>query len=345
MKYNNIILTSVGLVSLGFSQVTPQVSSLVTSDVVGYETLNKQIGFNYFGLRLVEDSIFRGTVGAVSGATITLDREVSVSTNSHLVEITSGLAEGTVIEITNGSGLNITIQEDLSNEVFPGDTVTIRPVQTLASIFGANNNQSLVSGVSYAGSDQIWVPNRGGDFNKYAYLQAGFSGQEEGWYSSLDDGATINLINPEEIKLNYIDGIIINSRSVGEIIVYGNVKLTPTSIAITTDFTYIGTNYPAGATLDTVLVNASTSNLESSSSFGGSDQLLIPDGDGGLNKYAYLQSGFLGQSEGWYTSEDGINITAVNGSEVELSSGLIISRGSDIDKNITLSVPETYNNF
>ena len=337
MKFNNLILTASALASVSFAQVT--------SDVVGYETLEKQVGFNYFGLRLVESSTFTGTVATVSGATLTLSSETSVATDSHLLEITSGVAEGTVIEINNGSGSDINISQDLSSEIAAGDTVTIRPVQTLASIFGTNNDQNLVSTASYGGSDQVWVPNRTGDFEKYAYLQAGFFGQQEGWYSSNDDGVTIEAINPETVKLNYVDGIIVNSRNTAEIIVSGTVKTTLTSIAITNDFTYIGTNYPAGATLGSVLTDQNTSNLESASSFGASDQVLIPDGNGNLTRYAYLQQGFFGQNEGWYTSEDGINSTPVNASEIELTSGAIISRANSIDKNITLNAPDSYSDL
>ncbi len=195
------------------------------SEVVGYETLSIDAGFNFIGLRLHEKPLATGTFETVTATTA---QDVGADF--------SGVTGGTfILEIEDGSGI---IQEITSASI-SGDTITvadlsgvsndvgysIRPSATLSSAFGdAAANVILDSGNgSSAGADQVWLWN-GTNFDQYyfdnALLDLGTFLTEETWVNigtgAAIDGASIDLV--------YADGIVLISNSGTDITIAGDLK-------------------------------------------------------------------------------------------------------------------------
>ena len=64
----------------------------------------------------------------------------------------------------------ITTPDDLSATVTAGVSYTIRPISTIASVFGETNSGGLTGGPSAATSDVIFVPDGAGGFNEFFFF-------------------------------------------------------------------------------------------------------------------------------------------------------------------------------
>jgi len=327
MKLTNIILA-------GLLAAAPVAFGQATSKVVGYETLTVNSGFNYLGLRLLEQTVASGTVASVSAANVTLDAAPTVDTGVYLFEITSGTAAGTVIEIDSVADTIVTLTADLSAELAAGDSYSIRPAHTLASVFGDANSAGLNSAATFGGCDQIWLPDGAGDFVQYAYLAGNArAGTVDRWVDS-----DLNDVDATSIVLNYTDGVIVNAQSTGSFIVSGEVKTTSTSIALTNTFNYLGSVYPAGSTIETAFGASNSSGLLSVATFGGCDQIWLPNSSGDFDKYAYLAGNARAGTVDRWVDSDSVD---VDPSTIELTSGAILVK-NDADKNIVVSQPSSY---
>ena len=319
------VAIAVGLASPAFGQAV--------SPVVGYETLAVEPGFNFLGLRLHEKLEFSGSIVSVSGTTVTLGSAPAVSDGLTLFEVTTGAAAGSVIEIVSVAGSDVTLSEDLSAELVAGDGVDIRASATLETVFGANNEINLTSSSSFGTSDQVLVPDGSGGFDTFAFVEGNaFLGTADGWQDA--DG---NSVDPADINLVYTDSVLVNSVEGNDLVISGALKTTPTTVALTLPFNFIGTAYPVGVTLATAFGANNESDLESSSSFGTSDQVLVPDGSGGFNTFAFVEgNAFLGTPAGWQDS-DGNSVDATTVS-LGSNSGIIVNLNGE-PLNVPFSTP------
>jgi len=144
-----------------------------TSDIVGYETVSLTTGFNALGARLVQPTVLAGTFDGDNNTELT-DSSADFST------LTANTPY--VLQITDSDGFNeVFITLDLSDSTsittqiaalgdFSSASYTIRPAETIASLFGTNNSAGLTSTTDPTTSDQIWVSDDNGGFTEYFFF-------------------------------------------------------------------------------------------------------------------------------------------------------------------------------
>ncbi len=340
MKTNSLkAAAALGLSALLAGSVIAQSKS----KPVGYETIDLVEDFNYVGLRLHEIPVGSGATSSVSGQTIEVPDGIAdslLSSTKYLFEVTSGDAAGDVVVINsfNATADSLTLAEDISANLQVGDGFTIRPVSNIATVFGSNNTVGLVSQAGFGDSDQVWIPQADGSFNKYYYAAGGGLGAVEGWKDS-SGGA----VDPNTVEIVYTNGLLIYAQSSKSMVVSGAVKLTPTSLSLKSRFNYTSSIYPVGSNLVSFFGADAAEDglLESQAGFGDSDQIWLPNNTGGFDKYYYGAGGGLGAVEGWKTS-DGVAVE--NPSLVELPPGFIVVRaGTDSGRVVVANQPVFYN--
>ncbi len=334
---------------------TAAAQNSAASSPVGYETLTFSSGFTPVGLRLHEAPVASGVITAVDDTSISASgtdfTSVLDADTEYVLEIEGD--SGVIAVINTWAGSDITTPSSLVGEVTVNTTTfTLRPVATLATVFGAANSAGLATGSgSSAGADQVWVPDGSGNFNRYyfdlfappAFSDPGWvqTGQEGGVADALVDAATINLV--------YADGVVMNSPAGGEFVVTGSVKLTNTELSVNPGFTFVSSVAPTGANLATAFGSEAvdtpdiTSSIATGSgSSAGADQIWVPDGSGNFNRYyfdLFAPPGFASPS--WVqTGQDGAVDAAVNGSTIELPSGFVVN--STAGGNVVQAVPGFY---
>jgi len=339
MKTN---LTKVAVASLTALVIGHASAQESVSKPVGYETLNLVTGFNYIGLRLHEAPVISGEPTLVDGAVVTVADGVADALTpgeTYILEVTEGDATGDTVLISSFDAANdtLTLSIDLSANLFPNDAVfTIRPSADLESVFGLSNSANLTSGPGLATSDQVWIPNGSGGYNKYFYGEGGGFGVQEGWKDSSE-----NLVTAADVNLVYTNGIIVFALAPNDLVVSGSVKVTPTTYSLQTKFNLVGSVYPVGATLSSLFGAANESQLTSGPGIATSDQVWIP-GVGGFEKYFYGEGGGFGVQEGW---KDSAEVLVPDPADVDIPSGLIIFRQSESESFVFGSEPTFYANL
>jgi hypothetical protein len=288
---------------------------------VGYETLAISPGFNYAGLRLQGAPLYAGTFETVGSGSLTDTGATFALTaaTTYVIEINDGSGIITEVLGSAASGDTITTADNLSAAgVANGASYTIREAATLSSIFGANNSAGLVGGFGgIGGADVIFVPNGSGGLDQYYYDDL-----EASW-------ADVNGIpvNGALVPVVYTDGLIISATASVNLVVTGEVKTEPTAATVAGGFNYIGSVYPAGATLSSAFDSAVPTLDRGFGGIGGADVFFVPDGLGGLNQYYY---------DDLELSWADVNGLPVDGSLIQLPSGVIFSNeGSPISLKIT----------
>jgi hypothetical protein len=323
------------LLAMMSGQVFAQ-DSRKTSQPVGIQTLTYQRGFNYLGLQLIGRVEGTANVAGVNGVNVVVENTDDRSRDGTFIfEISGGAGDG-IVTTASVMGRNVVTDDDLSSRIDHSSKVTFREIQTLASVFGETNRVNLASGGSFGTCDQIWIPDGKARFEKYAYLVANpFTQQVARWEDSHG-----NLIDPKTVTLIYTDAIIINAVAANDLLLTGFIKLGKTSFALTTTFNYLSSVYPGGLTLGG---SNFKDTFTSTGIFGPWDQLWLPNGAGGFDKYAYIQgNGFTGRATGWY-DELGIMVDPENISIV--STGIIIFRALGHAKNVICDAPDFYDSL
>lgn len=291
MKTNTLkAAAAVGLSALLIGSAAAQESK---SKPVGYETITVPNGFSYAGLRLHEAPVASGEVVSVpGGATVTVADGVADALTdgvAYIFEVTSGDAIGAVVTVDSfDAGADTVTVSDaaISDDFADGDSFTIRPAATLASVFGADNSAGIDAGFGgTGGADQIWVPNGAGGFDKYYFDDLSPDNFTAEWV----DATTTNSVDPATVNLIYTDGIIILGGGTADntFVVSGSVKLTPTNFALASGFNYLSSVSPAGATIETMFGATNSAGLDAGfGGTGGADVVWIPVG-AGFDKYYF----------------------------------------------------------
>lgn len=297
---------------------------------VGYTTETFKAGqFNIFGLTLHNPVLATGQIDAVSGATLTddeVDFDAVLTSGTYIMEITSGVLEGGIQDVTVWSGNTITTPQDLSADLVIGDTYQIRAAKTIGEVFGVSNQAGLQQG-DVSTADMLWIPNGAGGFKKYYYANAVGILISAGWKNS-DTGNT----DQSQTPLVYTDGMILERRGGTDLdlVVTGEVKLESTLIAVNQDYTYMGATFPAGVSLG----NSGLENYVGHGDVSTADMLWFPDGNGGFVKYYYASPVGILITAGWKNTDTG----NTDQSAVELPSGFFIEKRT-ADFNALISPP------
>jgi hypothetical protein len=326
------------------------------SKPVGYETLEINQQFNYIGLRLLGAPLATSTVATAENGAITL-ASGEVADGTVIVEVVDGDAAGAVVVGTVAAG-SISVPAELLDNLEVENTVTVRAPQSLASVFGADG-ASLTGSAGQGGADLVLVPDGSGAFDTYWYSSGGFGGVGAGWKqvdpatgeSSNVDGAAVTLV--------YTDGLIIQNRGANNsVVVSGSVKTTGTAPALTTQFNYLSTIYPAGATLSSAFDEAGSpgvlraGTLTASAGQGGADLVFIPNGAVAIAEgapdfdiYWYSSGGFGGAGAGWKKvdaetgASNNVDSTTVS---LDSASGIVIQNRGDLPQGVSIGAPAFY---
>lgn len=329
------VAAAMGLSALLVGSAAAQESA---SKPVGYETLTIANGFNYLGLRLHEAPVATGTITGVAADSISDDAAdfTTLAAGTYVLEIDT--ADGIVQEVTTFTDGTTIPTDDLSGAGVDGASYTLRPVATLATVFGAANESGIDKGFGgTGGADQIWVPTPSG-FAKYYYDEFSPLGAAEEWV----DISTNAGIDPASVSLFYTDGVILVGGGAADntFVVTGSVKLTASSYVLADGFNYLSSISPAGATLESMFGAANTAGLSKGfGGTGGADQVWIPSA-GAFAKYYFDEFSPEGALEEWVNANDN---TSVDPSTVSLddASGIIIVNTGGA-QSASVGVPSFY---
>ncbi|MEN8680619.1 MAG: hypothetical protein ABF391_11290, partial [Akkermansiaceae bacterium] len=230
------------------------------------------------------------------------------------------------------------------------NAVTVRAPQTLASVFGAAG-ESLTPAAESGAADLVLVPDGTGAFDTYWYSSGGFGGVGAGWQQVDPATGASSLIQGEDVTLVYTDGIIIQNRGANNsIVVSGSVKTTGTTPALTTQFNYLSTIYPAGATLSTTFDDAANpgvlrpGTLTAAAESGAADLVFVPNG-ADFDVYWYSSGGFGGAGAGWKQLDlaTGTSTDAVSADvSLDSASGIVIQNRGDLPQGVAIEAPAFY---
>lgn len=327
------LLAAAALCGVAFGQTA-------TTTPVGYVTESLSPGFNFVGLTLHESTVAAGLVDSVTANSIVaagLDFDTALAAGAtYVLEIYNGSG---IVQVTSSwTGSSITTAADLTADVAPGDSFTIRPVATLASVFGnaAAGHKLDIGGGGSGGADQVWFWNGSGYDRFYFDEFAGEAFDQESWVnvdtSALVDGSSVNLI--------YADGFIITSANGRDVTISGEVKTGVTELNLASGFNFVGSVAPVGMTLEAAFGSSAATTQASGLAIGGggsggADQVWIWDGSA-FSKYYFDE--FAGES---FDQESWVNIdtSALIPATTPLPSGYIITGAGG---NILQGVPEDY---
>jgi uncharacterized protein (TIGR02597 family) len=289
-----------------------QAQTAVTTDPVGFTTINVtgnggsgQPAYTFATLGMYNAVSFQSTTTSTGGSSTLVDPSTTWADNayngaagavSYFVEIISGTGAGTTYDIigTTAASHSLTLSQPLIAGVASGDSYRIRPHWTIASVFGATNQNGLTGGSSTT-ADQIlvWDPVAQG-YTTYFYKTSGLGGT--GWrtFASSSADASLAVLYPD-------DGFIIarNQSSSVTITVTGSVKTGQTSIPVPPGYTLLGNVYGTGMTLaDSGLYTGNPATGVAGGSSTTADQILIWNPTtSGYDTYFYKTSGLGGT--GW----------------------------------------------
>ncbi|MDA7936041.1 hypothetical protein N9C01_01630 [bacterium] len=348
MKMNSLkTAAAIGLTALAISSAAAQTAS----KPVGYETLNYGAGFTPLGLRLHAAPVTSGEIASVQADSITVTGAdfgtLLTAGADYVLEIENG--SGIIQVVNTWAGENITTPSDLSADVAAGATFTVRPVATLDSVFGsavAAGGGVTAGNGGVGSSDQVWVPDGSGGYNKYYFDNFAPPNYDAASWVQLElgdgvdpkvDGAATNLI--------YADGIVMVAQNASSFVVTGSVKLTETELTILPGFTFVSSVAPAGATLDTAFGNPPSGLVVGNGGVGSADQIWIQGAGGDYNKYYFdnfAPLDFTGAS--WVQLELAGDVDPkVDGSTIDMPSGFVVV--SQAGGNVTQGVPSFYANL
>lgn len=346
MKMNSLkAVAAIGLSALAIGSAAAQDAA---SKPVGYETLDYGVGFTPLGLRLHQAPVTSGVVASADANSITVtdaDFDALLATGTNYVLEIEG-AKGIIQIINAWAGSAITTPSDLSGEIVAGETTfTIRPVDTLESVFGSSTAVSIAAGNGGAGgADEVWVPKAGGGFDRYYYdnfVPPNFTSPS--WAQITDAGEV--AVDGTAVQLVYADGFVMNSGAGGSFVVTGSVKLTPTEISLGTGFNFVSSVAPAGATLETAFTDAvaAMTLAAGNGGAGGADAIWVPNDSGSYDQYYFdnfAPPNFTDPS--WAQITDAGEV-AITGSEISLPAGYVINAVSG--GNVGQGVPSFYSNL
>jgi uncharacterized protein (TIGR02597 family) len=282
--------------ALALTSVNAQTT--VTSDVVGYITLNvKGTGGNgseaisVLGAPLEKAVESTGSLTAVAGNTLT-DASATFTSSSfsgtHYLKINSGVNAGITATISSNDETSITTVEDISSLLSGTESYEIRAYTTLSDIFGSSNQSSIGSGASAGVADEILIYN-GSGFDIYFY-QEGASFGGTGWRSSTNAFSdTSSTIIP------YGSAVIVKRKQSADVNVTfaGSVFNSDTFVPVEVGVNWLAGANPVDLTLSSYF-GADGGDLLKGASASTADEILVPNSSGGFDVYYYQEGASFG---------------------------------------------------
>ena len=320
------LLIAMATCGLGTAQTIP----------VGSEFLTAQPGnFSLFGIRFHNSSVV-GNLD-ISGTTLydadtNFDTALDPPPARYLIEITSGISDGKVIEIVSFAVNTLIVAESLPIET--DVTYRIRPIPKLSEIISPVEPLAT-DDFNPDNADLILLPTGDGKFSQY-YVSFHSSALHPEYFNTYINVAT-GL--PEDPFLIYTDAFFYLRRDSSDfnLDVVGEIKLTNTLLSVTDTFNYFSSVYPIGETL----ANSNLSVSLQAGTAATADLIWIQDGSGNYRTY-FLSDGTSQLTAGWRLANADPGLEDVDQSEVELSAGFIIQRRAPAPYNTLLTPPDYY---
>ncbi len=351
MKTNRSLLRQLAAITaLLLPAVASFAQTTATTDPVGFVTMNisgnggsGQPAYTFTTLGMTNAVAYQATTSSVTGSTTLVDLNSTWADNAyngaggtvtHYVEIVSGPGAGTTYDVsaTSASAHTLTLTQPLASNIATGASYKVRPHWTIASVFGAANQNGLAGGNSTT-ADQIQLFHNNA-YLIYYYQTSGLGGT--GWRQSgapfVDASATV--IYPD-------DGLLIARLQSGNtsVVVQGAVKTGQTSIPVVSGYSLLGNVYAAAMTLGTS--NLYTADPNTGLAGGNStsaDQVMFWNGTG-FNVYYYQTSGLGGI--GW--RQTGAPFVDATTAPIPVNAALFISRSGAPFNWIAPQFPASFN--
>lgn len=175
--------------------------------------------FNFFSNPFLPQAVFQSQVASVSGHNVTLvEAPSSDYAGSHFLEISSGSGEGSMSDISSVAGAVVATVDDLSSLLTDGDTIKIRQIPTIESVFGADNKFGFKAATEseFTQIDRIFIQNPVNQTTRQVFFSevAGFYGWKDAVTYS-DSGS--QMLYPESGIYAYIVGPDVEVTFVGEV--------------------------------------------------------------------------------------------------------------------------------
>jgi hypothetical protein len=262
---------------------------------VGYTTTTLKPGiFNLVGTTVHNPTVAAGVLDAVSASSVT-DNNIDFTT----LPLASGatyileLGDGTVQEITSWAGGVLTTPDNLTGVVTPSTTTySLRKASTVAEIFGATNAAGLTASVEgdFSTNTDLLLIYNGTSFDTVYYFDDGVG--TTGWFDTVG--------NPAEDKVvAFPDGFFVQRVAGSDIdlVVSGEVKVTPTGGLLAPGYNYLNGVAPAGLTLGSSGLSAYVL-ASADGDFTLVDNLLTQNTDGSYTTNYYFDDGV--GTLGWF---------------------------------------------
>ena len=248
--------------------------------------------------RTVRPILSAGTVASVSYAVIN-------DTNAAFINGqfgTNGMASyvefdnGSMVDIADASAQTVALAASTGNTASVGDAYRIRAHFTIASIFGTNNEVSLLPGLNPATADNIiiHVPETQQTITVFYYPNAPYAG----WYHADFTPAGDQVVYPEE-------GLMVRRKASTDAHVYlcGPIKIGVALAPVVPGYNLVGT-LKSLSSLSLAALNLYTGNPATGLAYGLNpnlgDNLLVVQPDGSTATYFYYKNdNVLGGPEGW----------------------------------------------
>jgi hypothetical protein len=323
------LYSTLSAAALAVAVITPAFAQTATTKPVGYRTETVTAGvFNLLSPNLDNKIGAAGALDAVAGTTLT-DNDVDfttafASTDSLILTITSGANAGLVQDVTAFAQHTLTTAQDISGMAPVGTQYEVRKVQTVADIFGANNEAGLAGGTATT-ADVIWIPDGSGGYTLVFRSTGGLPGI--GW-RRVGGGPA----DAAGTAIPFTDSFFIERRGATnlDVVFVGHVRTQAVKTVVESGiFTPVSRLLPVGVSL----ADSQLQNDIAQGTAVNADLVWNPNGTGGYDIYYYSTGGLPGI--GWRRVGGG----NTDQSAVLLESGYLVQRKAAGAATVTLRVP------
>jgi len=269
---------------------------------------------SFLGIGVVQPAVYQGIIGQVKGPTISdssatwTDGQFDGSQGPHYLEITSGVNAGLTSDIiaTDGATESLLLALDLSPNLSGGETYSIRPHWTLASVFGTNNEVGLGSGTLESADLILLLDPATHMFRTYFFRTAGIG--HLGWSTTTDAFADC-----AQTTIPPGDGLLIQRKQSADlqILLNGEVDQGPTAVEFQPGINIVGNVRSVDFTLqDSDLYTDDPRTELTGGLFGSAEKVLIYSGNGYATVY-YKIYGVWGKdrrtaADGWHDASGAV---------------------------------------